>query len=803
MGSFRSLDRVRSVISRAAQGLCALAAMLALAATMPAYAELPDGYIELEAIKGDGTAAYIKTDYVPNPLTDRMDMKFRCDTSQSSTFFCARIVTTVSLDAWSLFYLSGNPSRLRFDYSASQTSQNVGLSSMQEFELSVASNVVTFADGTTLVANVPCDPAFIQAGSPLFLFASTSDGAVGNGNFGKQMLYYLKIYRSGALIHDYVPARRSSDGKIGLYDVVGGAFFTNANSSGAFAPYYSLYFVPASDPGGTSSLSGLVNGSTQPSGWSIVSNDSTAVRRKITDYEKFYFWSDYFYQIRTPNNASWASPATAEIIVLPNAKANVLNKSCGTSTTDGSVATLTFNNTTLCEGSLFDLLCNENGVYAYCTQVGGSFDIKENATLKFTSTGRSGNSPCGVARLTATVTGNGTIESKLQNVSPSVTASTKRFNQSISGDLSGFTGNLVVYRYNMTYPGDLIHELVNANSIPADPPDGETAYVIVTNGAVLKVDHDWTSGANRIWDFGNGATPTICVPAGKTVTINGEVRGSVGFRKSGPGTLVLGGGGPLSGTCEVLSGKVRLEGGAVAFRRLFRPRSALSLPSGYAMLDYIDLSGANVNSYVDTGYTPTSGSVGFLYDLYVNELLASSSGHRIMGSSPRGTGNWGGVLMGAWCSDAATYCGQIAMGSPAVNIPLDGGLARYERQRMSLLNGMAESSRGWRDSVLGTVSGFQGNIYLGTIHCESGNMAAGAPQRIYRFKVFEGDALVHDFVPVVCKSDGSLGIYDTLGDKGFRAVADQSCATSGGAYLGSDSEWLEVVRQSGSVYYLR
>lgn len=378
-------------------------------------------------------------------------------------------------------------------------------------------------------------------------------------------------------------------------------------------------------------------------------------------------------------------------------------------------------------------------------------------------------------------------------------------NTKVTGDLSDFNGSIVVYAnpIMISKSRQCSVELAGVSSTPADPPAGETAYVVVTNGATLIVDHDWTSGANRIWDFGNGATPTIYVPAGKTVTINGEVRGSVGFRKSGPGTLVLGGGGPLSGTCEVLSGKVRLEGGAVAFRRLFRPRSALSLPSGYAMLDYIDLSGANVNSYVDTGYTPTSGSVGFLYDLYVNEPLASSSGHRIMGSSPRGTGSWGGVLMGAWCSDAATYCGQIAMGSPAVNIPLDGGLARYERQRMSLLNGMAYSSRGWRNSVLGTVSGFQGNIYLGTIHCESGNMAAGAPQRIYRFKVFEGDALVHDFVPVVRKSDGSLGIYDTLGDKGFRAVADQSCATSGGAYFGSDSEWLEVVRRSGSVYYIR
>ena len=80
---------------------------------------------------------------------------------------------------------------------------------------------------------------------------------------------------------------------------------------------------------------------------------------------------------------------------------------------------------------------------------------------------------------------------------------------------------------------------VTPSPIPDDPPAGETDYVVVTNGATMNVMQDWTSGTNLVWDFGSGAVPTVYVAEGKTVTIRGEILGSVGFRKLGSGTLVL------------------------------------------------------------------------------------------------------------------------------------------------------------------------------------------------------------------------------------------------------------------------
>ena len=81
----------------------------------------------------------------------------------------------------------------------------------------------------------------------------------------------------------------------------------------------------------------------------------------------------------------------------------------------------------------------------------------------------------------------------------------------------------------------------------------------MTNGATLKVDQDWTSGTNRVWDFGNGARPTVCVEEGKTVTVLSSVMGTSGFEKTGNGTLILSGDlGGLSGTVKVSSGTLFL-----------------------------------------------------------------------------------------------------------------------------------------------------------------------------------------------------------------------------------------------------
>ena len=354
-----------------------------------------------------------------------------------------------------------------------------------------------------------------------------------------------------------------------------------------------------------------------------------------------------------------------------------------------------------------------------------------------------------------------------------------------STNITGFAASesysaRVTFVFSAAYP---------ATSIDVVLTDTSTIYV--TNGAVQVVDQDLQTGPRRAWDFGSGATPVIDVAEGKTLTIKGPIRGSSGFLKRGLGTLVLAGSGAeFSGNCEVCSGKVVLEGAATYLkRRCFRVRDSLALPSGYAMLDYIGLDGGGTDSYVDTGFTPTTLTFGFLFDYYIGESYAANSGHRVMGSASRANNKWDGVQTGNY-SGSSDERGQMCFGTTTEAISATGGQETFTRMRISLFNCDAELSRGWRHSfTVNSTPSFYGSVYIGTIHTQS--LSAGSPMRVYRFKVFEGTTLLHDFVPV-SDSSGAIGLYDTYGNLGFRPVANAARATSGGVYSGSDSEWIEV-----------
>lgn len=58
---------------------------------------------------------------------------------------------------------------------------------------------------------------------------SNYDGSSAPGDQGYFNLYYAKIYDNGTLVRDYVPVKRLSDNKYGLYDNVNGVFYGSAN----------------------------------------------------------------------------------------------------------------------------------------------------------------------------------------------------------------------------------------------------------------------------------------------------------------------------------------------------------------------------------------------------------------------------------------------------------------------------------------------------------------------------------------------------------------------------------------------
>ena len=327
--------------------------------------------------------------------------------------------------------------------------------------------------------------------------------------------------------------------------------------------------------------------------------------------------------------------------------------------------------------------------------------------------------------------------------------------------------------------------------------------VVATNGVTVTVVRDWNTPVGQVWNFGSGSRPTVYVAAGKTLTINGAITGTSGFVKTGEGTLVLKGASPsFSGYCTVFAGKVRLEGAASSLTRCFRPKDKVAVPADYTKPDYLSLTGGGTDSYIDIGYAPASGSVGFFMDHKLKVGPSTSSSRRIMGSSLRNNGQWGGLLLTTYCANESTQGGQFGIGGNQY-ITKTGGLVANERMRVSLVFGKALLDRGWSYQFnMSAVSpaNFNGNIYVGTVNTES--LAAGAPMDVYRFKVFDGSTLLHDFVPV-SNSVGAVGLYDTYGNLGFRQAADAQYISAGPAYSGSDSEWLEVAAGSGLTIFVR
>lgn len=765
-------------------GVAGLATMLAFAVN----AALPSGYTELEYVESVGSP-YLDTGVVP-ATTTRVVCDFRyvaVPTARSRNGW----TSTVSGAFW--FGTDNTPAKFGASVSADFAVADTGVeldTGRHTFDISM---VAIKFDGAP-VANPGTAYQGAGSGNTMYLFASRhpQSGTVGAG--GKIAIYSCQIYDGDTLVRDFVPARRASDNAVGLYDRTSGAekvFYvcegggTLYGSDDTTRDYYAV--MGALDGQGHSSISGTE----WARGWTYVRGGTEVAVRGITEPNaRYHVWNNVAH--RTPAG-SYATPDSSSVVVEPGVTWTLSNMLAAGDT-------LTLNNVTLREGAVCEVV-QSNGTVVADTYIAGTFAVSNGAALKINSDGL-GSNLRRYGHLAATVTGTGAIE--MSNTITSGDAEPQQsFFSKITGDLSGFRGDIVACN-GATNGTTLFHlSLVNASSIPGDPAAGDTARVVVANGAWLRVNHDWDSPANRVWDFGSGRRPVIFVDAGKTVTIGGGVIGSSGFVKAGQGTLVLTRRGSLSGACEVIDGKVRLEGGAASLAPLFRRKESISLPDGYTMLENLSLAGGANNSYIDTGYTPQSGAFGFFFDYMPNVAIASGTGLRVMGSSPRNNGSWGGVMLSNWAASSAAS-GQVGFGGRPVDISADGGQVGFTRIRMSMMDGRAELSRGWSAVfVMREVAAakFNGSVYVGNVHCDS--MSAGAPMSVYRYKIFESERLVHDFVPVKRTSDGAVGLYDTFGNLGFRPAADAQYIAAGPAYSGSDDEWLEIVIPSGFLYILR
>ena len=306
-----------------------------------------------------------------------------------------------------------------------------------------------------------------------------------------------------------------------------------------------LYYAVSGGADATDTSS--VSGAGSPTGWSTTKGGLKAVNGITANGAIYYVWENRWMRTQPAAGGNYATPPNSAIVVEPDCRWTLGDKMMN--------KTLTLSNVLVrAGGSLILDPIAESGTTLYSNTIGGTFDLADGASMTIYAETTASDNVSKQYILSAAVTGSGAVWMPAMNTG--ATYSTPLANQ-VTGDLSGFTGDIGTW--NGVAAVSL--ELVNAASIPGDPDPEDVAYVVVTNGATLKIDQDWTSPTNRIWILGDGATPTINVPSGKTVTINGDLVGSAGFNKTGAGTLVLKGASPdFSGTVTISGGEVRLAG---------------------------------------------------------------------------------------------------------------------------------------------------------------------------------------------------------------------------------------------------
>ena len=195
-----------------------------IAACAASAADLPAGYVELEYVRANG-AQWINTGLTPD-CTDVISAKVNfTSVTETQCIWCSR--GTSGTDATFTAFLINN-SKMRFD-------RNASTSGADSYVTAAATDYTIVANGSTLAATMNGASAGTMASgtfapkNPITLFASyTTTPGSGLGNYATYRMYSFSVTDAGGTSKcSLVPAVRVSDGAVGMYDTVGGAFMEN------------------------------------------------------------------------------------------------------------------------------------------------------------------------------------------------------------------------------------------------------------------------------------------------------------------------------------------------------------------------------------------------------------------------------------------------------------------------------------------------------------------------------------------------------------------------------------------------
>ena len=185
---------------------------------------VPAGYTQLEYIESSGTQ-YIDTGiFAPNGFKAVIDWEFKAFTSLANVIGADDGGSTFN------FLCIGSSSTYYWQLGAGNAKDS---STKPKVNTRYNINVSTERNSAYLEINNESLLTYTNSNSRttrnLFIFAENEKGTA--KYFSSAKIYSCKIINNNSVVRDYVPAKRNSDGAIGLYDLTSKTFFTNDGTS--------------------------------------------------------------------------------------------------------------------------------------------------------------------------------------------------------------------------------------------------------------------------------------------------------------------------------------------------------------------------------------------------------------------------------------------------------------------------------------------------------------------------------------------------------------------------------------------
>ena len=197
---------------------------------------LPSGYTEVEYITTEqnpssNTFAYVETDVTPNENT-RVVVDFQAVNPYSvnrRVFGCGNCCYSGKAYILNMEQKVG-ASNSEYKYRCGNGSSWKTTNVKTDFNRHTAdfnNNGVIYLDDVQIGTR---ESTPFTADASLWLFADKNGGTYVKQEFFMGRMFSCQIYDNGSLVRNYVPCKRDSDNKYGMYDLVVGTF--NANASG-------------------------------------------------------------------------------------------------------------------------------------------------------------------------------------------------------------------------------------------------------------------------------------------------------------------------------------------------------------------------------------------------------------------------------------------------------------------------------------------------------------------------------------------------------------------------------------------